>query len=67
MSGLFVCDRCNCVDMVEVCYPHGIPITASDLLCSECKTGCWHGLFDKTEYSPEKDLVDNRPTGLSLG
>lgn len=67
---LFVCDKCNHVDEMDVAYPQqplakGIPIAR--YLCTKCQKKEWHGLFTYRPYSPNYDVVINRPTGIGLG
>lgn len=60
--GLFVCSRCNCVDLAELAKPD------FSWLCSECnpKIGVWHNQFAKAQYDPDNDEVVNRPSRLGL-
>lgn len=67
---LFVCDRCNTVDSTGVTYPDGLPNLTdpqTELLCSECLSGKWHGIFEKQKYNPEEDVVINRSSDIGLG
>lgn len=61
MLGLFVCNRCNCLDSVELAEPD------EDWLCTTCQGKPWHELFEKRPYDPEEHFVVNRETGLGLG
>lgn len=64
----FVCDACNCIDLVELAFPDGLPIEEPEHLCSLCQPdGTWHELFPRVVYDPDRDMVVNRPTGLGLG
>ena len=58
--GEYVCESCGCVDLVELLPNPG------EHICSECRTGTWHGLFPKRPYNPRIDLVVNRPSGVGL-
>lgn len=66
MNQLFVCTRCNCVDLVEFAFATALPSEAERQLCTMCKTGTWHNRFEYSPYRPEEDLVVNRPTGIAL-
>ena len=52
----FVCERCNCIDSTLA------PGYSGNFICTECRTGEWHYLFDKKEYDPKvnKEML-NRP------
>lgn len=66
---LFVCDKCDHVDAVELAYPDG-PLEDGKYrkkwLCTKCITGTWHEYFTHDKYRPDFDIVVNRPTGLGL-
>ncbi len=66
MSSLFVCSRCNCLDLVMLVYPDNLPELSSEQLCTFCKTGQWHDNFPRQPYDPAYDQVCNKPTGLSF-
>lgn len=66
MNFSFVCTRCVHVDDVDLAHSGQLPADPEKQLCTFCKTGTWHGLFEYLEYNPEKDMVINRPSGLSL-
>lgn len=75
---LFVCDRCGCIEELELVLAATVVTPGATMLCSECLpvgkaqngfkagTGQWHGLFAKRQYDPAMDLPVNRPTGLSF-
>jgi hypothetical protein len=65
---LFVCDLCNCIDIVELAYPSdSLPHTPNkEWHCTKCQTGEWHELFAYEEYYSKLDYVVNRPNGLGL-
>lgn len=60
MISLFVCDKCGCVDAVA-CSPS----RGDGWLCSECRTGSWHGIFEKSEYNPDvhHDVINRENHG----
>lgn len=65
---LFVCDKCNTVDAVEIAYPQGpLAVPKKEWLCTCCQGKSWHDLFEKEQYRPEMDIVVNRPNGIGLG
>ena len=67
ISPEFVCHRCHCVDIIAVAYSSGeLPTNGDPHLCTECQTGHWHCLFEKTKQQAD-DLIANQPTGLGLG
>lgn len=58
---LYACDTCNHVDYLE----HGQTLAVGQALCSKCKTGDWHGMFEYEPYSPSKHPnVVNRSSGF---
>ena len=49
---LFVCTKCNGIDNTATSGGYW----GEDVkLCSECKTGEWHGRFDQRQYAEEVD------------
>lgn len=66
MGHLFVCSRCNHVDDAELACAGPLPSDAAQQLCSKCKCGVWHDLFDYLPYDPAVDTVVNRPSGVAL-
>lgn len=69
-SDLYVCNKCQTVDILELNYPDGIKSNGDSvepLYCSKCRTGEWHGLFDQAKYKPGFDQVINVPNELGLG
>ena len=62
LTGLFACNQCGCVDLVELANPD------ERWLCSQCNPDIqrWHGQFPKLPYNPRIDLVVNRFNGLGL-
>jgi hypothetical protein len=63
----FVCNQCNVVDLTDLNYPC-LPSQHAEQLCCQCRTGVWHGQFEREMYDPEKHMVINRDNqGLSLG
>ncbi len=65
MAGnLFVCEKCNCVDCVDLAPA---PVNGQ-FFCSLCHpvSRKWHGEFPREAYNPINDIVCNRPTGLGL-
>ncbi len=68
MNELFVCAKCQNVDLVSLVFPRtGLPPEPAMQLCTKCQTGHWHCHFTYASYDPEKDLVVNAPNGLGLG
>lgn len=67
MTRQFVCNNCNCVDLVDLAFAGPFPHNPADQLCTFCKTGTWHNQFPREPYLPEEDTVVNRPDGLGLG
>lgn len=60
----FVCDKCDCIDLVELANP---PLKGGAMLCSACQPrGKWHGQFEQRKYNPEYDQPVNRDTGIGL-
>lgn len=60
-DGLFVCSQCNCVDHAALAEPD------HRWLCSKCNPDKeYHGQFELVPYNPERDIVINRPNGLSV-
>lgn len=52
---LFICDRCKCVDNTATSdfrlqARHG----STERLCTECRTGKWHGRFPKAPYAGQQ-------------
>lgn len=66
MGLLFVCNRCNHVDDIELASAGPLPADPAQQLCTMCKCGQWHGLFEYLPYDPDTDQVANRPNGLGL-
>lgn len=76
---IFVCEKCNCIDELDLVLSGPRPEPGYKLLCSSCLpvgvaqgglragTGEWHGKFPRQEYDPTQDLVINRPSPLGLG
>lgn len=74
----FVCDRCGCIEELDLVLDAAAVTPGAPMLCSECLpvgvaqngfkagTGVWHGLFAKRHYDPAVDIPVNRPTGLSF-
>ncbi len=74
----FVCDKCGCIEELELVLDGSGDTPGTPMLCSECLpvavaqhgykagTGQWHDFFPKRLYDPTKDLPVNRPTGLSF-
>lgn len=63
----FVCNQCSCMEVTDLVYPC-LPSNPEEQLCSQCRTGQWHGKFEREFYDPEKHVAINRPNhGLSLG
>ena len=65
---LFQCDSCGTVDAVELAYPdlNVPPLSLTELKCSKCLSGTWHGQFAQERFDPEKDVVINRAQGLGF-
>lgn len=75
----YICSECHNVDCLELVYKEFLykPFTTKDkkdLLCSECKEGEWHGVFDKKKYQPSDKFdvinlfeVENPTINVSLG
>lgn len=58
---LFKCTKCDCVENTAVGQFWGQP--KDEVICSQCATGKWHGLFPKktmAETGYETDPLDNR-------
>lgn len=54
-SDFFVCDCCGCVDNIR--------LTQSEhdgWKCQYCRTGTWHGCFERRQYDEYTDNVLNR-------
>ena len=47
---LFVCQKCKCIENSALGSYWG----QKKKLCSECKTGKWHGRFKKEKFNPKK-------------
>lgn len=57
---LFVCKKCNCVDVIMLAEPDKTK-PHSEWLCSGCKPGGqWHNQFEQKEYNEDYDIVVNR-------
>lgn len=67
MGQLFVCYKCHHVDDIELAFTGAFPRVESEQLCTLCKTGTWHDLFEYAPYDAATDLVVNRTNGLGLG
>lgn len=57
---LFICTKCQGIDSVEIAYATAPihPVQSyfkTDLKCTECKTGRWHGHFEKITFDPIRD------------
>jgi hypothetical protein len=55
---LFVCDKCRAVESTATStFSRQLEQRAlgarKHILCSECDTGAWHGLFQKTTATPK--------------
>ena len=69
MNQLFVCDRCDHVDVTDLAYPEGRKVTPKKPLkwiCTKCQLGEWHDTFPYEPYRPGFDHVINRESGLGL-
>lgn len=61
---LFVCDQCNSVDNTACggnFWARALKRKGQGsgmVLCAECHTGKWHGLFDKRPFIPENEPSD---------
>ncbi len=75
---LFVCEKCNSIDELDLVIATDAVKPGTQLLCSACLptvakdglkagTGQWHGLFPRRAFDPKEDIVVNRPNGLSVG
>lgn len=53
---LFICNNCECVENSELVHID-LDAEKADMLCSECKSGSWHGEFDKRTAEPIEVLV----------
>lgn len=52
---LFICNKCGCVENSNLV--DGLGNTREEMLCSECKTGTWHGEFEKRHPGPIEFLI----------
>ncbi len=46
---LFACARCNTVENTALGWYWTPALRGKEVLCSECKTGTWHGRFPKED------------------
>jgi hypothetical protein len=53
---LFRCTRCETVDMIDLAHAN-----PRNYLCTQCRTGRWHGQFPRERYNPATDDVVNPP------
>lgn len=56
----FVCDKCNTVD------DDTLTDISEGFLCSQCKTGEWHEVFEQEQYDPSFHTQMLNRTGPSL-
>lgn len=61
---MFVCENCGCVDsLMARSLMSDLPVKLEgEFICSQCRTGEWHHMFDKERYDPSihRGLL-NRP------
>jgi hypothetical protein len=55
---LYVCDNCGCIDNTAlggywVQQLHDLPV-----LCSTCRTGKWHGHFDRKPWDGVTEVIN---------
>jgi hypothetical protein len=56
---LYQCTRCGCCENTALGFYHMANYKSNPPLCSECKTGEWHGKFEKVVL-PQGQFKTNR-------
>lgn len=47
---LFICEKCGTIENTAVGHYWPVFAEHKPVLCSECHSGKWHGLFEKRNY-----------------
>lgn len=51
----FACTQCGTVDI-------DVSVESDSSLCYACRTGEWHGMFEKETFDPSIHNVNNQPS-----